>query len=129
MMDVAYQWENLWYAAQKKNWPLAGFYFNETRNHILWTIRIRPVRKDAEGMDVDLKSIFDALDASTFAAVKIAIAQKDSTKFESAYKQALDGCYSCHKASSLPYLRPVMPSGTVGPAEGILDFTPVPEAP
>jgi len=123
MADVGYHWTNLWFAGQQKNWPLAEFYFNETRQHILWTIRIRPIRKDEEQRDVDLKAIFDAVDATTLAAVKIAIAQKDLTKFSKAYKESLEGCYSCHKASSKPYLRPVVPKT---PAQEIIDFAPDP---
>src|SRR5262245_57274200 len=78
MADVGYHWTNLWFAAEQRNWPLAEFYFNESRSHIQWTIFIRPIRKDAENRDVDLKAIFDALDVSSFASVKFAIAQKDS---------------------------------------------------
>src|SRR5262249_24762824 len=53
MSDVGYHWTNLWFACEKKNWPLATFYFDETRQHILWTIRLRPVRKGADGKDVN----------------------------------------------------------------------------
>src|SRR5689334_2149766 len=74
MMDVSFHWTNLWFAAQKRNWPLAQFYFDESRQHIQWTIRIRPIRKDADGKDVDLKGIFDGIDTSSLAAVKEAIA-------------------------------------------------------
>jgi hypothetical protein len=125
MADVGYHWTNLWFAGEQKNWPLAEFYFNETRQHILWTIRIRPIRQDDEKRDVDLKAIFDAVDATTFAAVKIAIAQKDAAKFAKAYKESLEGCYACHKASSKPYLRPVMPKA---PAQEIIGFAPDPAA-
>ena len=109
MADVGYHWANLWFAAEQNNWPLAEFYFNESRQHIQWTIRIRPIRKDLDGRDVDLKAIFDAVDTSTLAAVKAAIAEKDRVKFVGAYKVALDGCYSCHKASGKPFLRPIVP--------------------
>jgi hypothetical protein len=125
MADVGYHWTNLWFAGQEKNWPLAEFYFNETRQHILWTIRIRPIRKDDEQRDVDLKAIFDAVDATTLAGVKIAIAQKDSAKFTKAYTESLEGCWSCHKASSKPYLRPVLPKT---PAQDIISFAPDPAA-
>lgn len=125
MADVGYHWTNLWFAGQEKNWPLAEFYFNETRQHILWTIRIRPIRKDDEQKDVDLKAIFDAVDATTMAGVKIAIAQKDSAKFTKAYTESLEGCWSCHKASSKPYLRPVLPKT---PAQEIISFAPYPAA-
>ena len=121
MADVGYHWANLWFAAEQHNWPLAEFYFNESRQHIQWTIRIRPIRKDLEGRDVDLKTIFDAVDTSTLAAVKLAIAEKDRVKFVSAYKVALDGCYSCHKASGKPFLRPIVPRA---PGQAILDFAP-----
>ena len=123
MADVAYHWTNLWFAAEQKNWPLAEFYFNEARSHMQWTILIRPIRKDDQNRDVDLQAIFDALDASSFAGVKMAIVQKDSQKFPAAYKLALDGCYTCHKTSGKPFLRPIVPSA---PAQGIIDFAPGP---
>jgi hypothetical protein len=121
MADVGFHWTNLWFAGQQKNWPLAQFYFDEARQHIQWTIRIRPIRKDPEGRDVDLPAIFQAVDSTTFAAVKIAIQRQDRAQFESAYRQALDGCYSCHKSSGKPYLRPIVPTA---PAQTIIDFSP-----
>ena len=121
MADVGFHWTNLWFAGRQKNWPLAQFYFDETRQHIQWTILIRPIRKDPEGRDVDLQAIFQAVDSSTFAAVKIAIERKDSAQFETAYKGALDGCYSCHKSSGKPFLRPIVPTA---PAQTIIDFSP-----
>ena len=120
MADVSYQFANLWFAGQQKNWPLATFYFNETRSHILWTIRIRPVRKDDAGKDVDLKAIFDGIDSSSFAALKDAIAQKDSATFAATYKVALESCYACHKASSKPFLRPMIPQT---PPQSIINFS------
>jgi hypothetical protein len=120
MADVGYHWANLWFAAQQKNWPLATFYFDETRSHINWTIRIRPIRKDDAGQPVDLKAIFDGIDSSSFAAVKAAIAQKDSATFSAAYKVALESCYSCHKASSKPYLHPMIPQA---PPQPIINFS------
>lgn len=121
MTDVGYQWTNLWFAAEQKNWPLAEFYLAEARQHIQWTILIRPIRKDAEDRDVDLKAIFDALDVSAFATLKLAIAQKDPARFVSAYKQGLEGCYACHKASGKTFLRPIIPRT---PAQNIIDFAP-----
>jgi len=121
MADVGYHWSNLWFAAQQKNWPLATFYFDETRSHLQWAIRIRPVRKDDAGKQVELQPIFEAIDSSAFAAVKDAIAQKDQTKFTAAYRVALESCYSCHKTSSKPYLRPMIPQA---PPQPIINFSP-----
>src|SRR5438477_13058917 len=40
MKDVGYHFANLWFAGQKKNWPLAKFYLDETRSHLKWAVRI-----------------------------------------------------------------------------------------
>src|SRR5262245_12192841 len=121
MADVAEHWTNLWFAAQKKNWPLAQFFFDEARSHMLWTIRIRPVRKAPDGKAVDLNSIFQAIDTSALAQVKTAIEQKDFAQSAAAYKVALESCYSCHKASGKPYLRPMVPQS---PTQSIINLDP-----
>src|SRR4051812_43050580 len=62
MADVGYHYANLWFAAREGNWPLAEFYAGEVHSHLRWAVRIIPVRKDAAGRDVDIKSIFDAIE-------------------------------------------------------------------
>src|SRR6266496_572438 len=42
MMDVQFHWTNLWFAGRRKNWPLAQYFFNESRGHIQWLIRKSP---------------------------------------------------------------------------------------
>jgi len=42
MKDIAYHVSNLWFAAQAQNWPLAGFYLNETRSHLKWAVSPAP---------------------------------------------------------------------------------------
>src|SRR5215204_7302581 len=81
MADVGYHFANLWFAGEKKNWPLAKFYFDETRAHINWAVRVIPIRKDSEGRDVDMKAIWQAIDSSLFTQIGTAIAQKNSDKF------------------------------------------------
>jgi hypothetical protein len=109
MADVGFHWSNLWFAGQSGNWPLAGYYFSEARNHVRWLTRINPMPKGPDGMPVDVKGIFDGIDTSTFAAVKAAIDKKDGKEFETAYRGALESCYQCHKAVGRPYLRPMIP--------------------
>jgi len=109
MADVGFHWSNLWFAGQSGNWPLAGYYFSEARNHIRWLTRINPMPKGPDGMPVDVKGIFDGIDTSTLAAVKAAIDKKDGKEFETAYRGALESCYQCHKAVGRPYLRPMIP--------------------
>jgi hypothetical protein len=121
MADVGYNWANLWFAAEKKNWPLAQFYFDEAHAHILWTIRIRPVRRNPDGSPVDIKTLFDGIDSGALSAVKEAIAKKDSAQFVTTYKTALEACYACHQASAKPYLRPTIPQA---PPSAIINFDP-----
>ena len=113
MMDVQFHWTNMWFAAQKKNWAFAQYQFNETRGHILWLIRKSPMIRAQDGTDVDIKSIFDAVDTSSLADVKAAIEKKDSARFTAAYKTMLESCYSCHKSVGRPYIRPMVPTGPV----------------
>ena len=110
MMDVQFHWTNLWFAAQKKDWEFAQYQFNEMRGHIQWLMRKSPIIRGQDGTDVDVKSIFDAVDTSSLADVKAAIEKKDSVKFAAAYKTMIESCYSCHKAVGRPYLRPMIPT-------------------
>lgn len=121
MADVGYHWSALWFAAKDKNWPLAKFYFGEARQHIRWTIAIRPVRKGPDGKDVNIKGIYDAIEPSALASVQLAIEDKDTPEFEKTYKEALEACYSCHKAAGLPFLRPMIPTA---PPQTIINYDP-----
>jgi hypothetical protein len=120
MKDVGYHFANLWFAGQKQNWPLAKFYLDETRSHLKWAVRIIPVRKTKAG-DVDLEGIREALDKSLLAKIHQAIEAKNLAAFTDAYKLSMTGCYSCHKASEKPFLRPQIPSQ---PGAPIINFDP-----
>ena len=111
MQDVAINWASLWFAAQRKNWPLARYFYNEARSHIAWTVRINPNDK-VNGEIVDLKSIYDAIDTSSLMMVREAIEKQNSTQFVSAYKTMLESCYSCHKAAGKPMIRPQIPTAS-----------------
>jgi hypothetical protein len=110
MADVGFHWSNLWFAGKAGNWPLANYYYSEARNHIRWLIRINPMPKGPTGELVDLQGIFDGLDTSVLKDVKDVIDKKDGARFEAVYRQALEGCYSCHKSVGRPYLRPQIPA-------------------
>ena len=86
MIDVGYHWANLWFAAEKKNWPLARYFFDEARQSMRWTVLMRPVRQRSNGGTVDVKGIFTAMDMSAFAAVQLAIEDQDEAAFVAAYK-------------------------------------------
>ena len=121
MSDVGYHWAGLWFAAKEKNWPLAQFFFDEARQHVAWTVAIRPVRDLPSGGTVDISALFRAIDVSAFTVVRQAIDNKNTPQFESAYKSALESCYMCHKAAGKPYLRPTIPSA---PPQTIINYDP-----
>jgi hypothetical protein len=120
MMDVDYHFSNLWFAGQGKNWPLAQFYLNETRSHLRWAVRIIPVRR-IPGGEVDLRGLLEAVDSTGLAEIGKAIAGRSSEGFTRAYRQTLEGCYSCHRAADKPYLRPRIPDQ---PESRIINFDP-----
>jgi hypothetical protein len=120
MMDVAYHFTNLWFAGAHENWPLAQFYFNETRSHIRWAIRIVPVRKTGAG-EVRLEEIFTPFDSSMLAQIQKTITAKDGKGFKVAYQGALGGCNGCHAASDKPFLHVKIPDQ---PEARIIDFDP-----
>ena len=114
MMDVQWHWTNLWWAGKKRNWPLAQYYFNESRGHIQQLVRKNPtIRNNAEQKDVDLVGIFDGIDTSSLAMVKDAIEKKDGVMFEKNYRIMLESCYACHKSVGRPYIRPQIPTAQV----------------
>jgi hypothetical protein len=120
MQDVSYHYTNLWFAGQNANWGLAQFYLNETRSHIGWAVRIIPKRKVSTG-EVDLEGIRQAFDSGYLTGVQQAIDTKSTARFAEAYKSTLVGCYSCHKASEKPFLRPQVP---MRPEAQIVNFDP-----
>ena len=121
MMDVQFHWTNLWFAAQKKDWAFAQYQFNEMRGHIIWLTRKAPIIRAQDGTDVDIKSIFDAVDTSSLADVKAAIEKKDGVRFVTTYKTMIESCYSCHKAVGRPYLKPMIPTA---PAMTVINLDP-----
>ena len=120
MADVGYHFANLWFAGEKKNWPLAKFYLDETRSHLKWAVRIIPVRKTRAG-DLELKGILDAIDNTFLSEIDNSIENKNVEKFTGAYRQTIEGCYACHKAAEKPYLRPQIPQA---PPQSIINFDP-----
>src|SRR3954463_7811825 len=99
MMDVQFHWTNLYFAGRKKNWPLAQYYFNESRGHIQQLVRKNPtIRNQVDNTDVELQGIFDGIDTSSLAMVKDSIAKNDGLGFEKNYRLMLESCYSCHKS-------------------------------
>jgi hypothetical protein len=120
MTQVAYNFNNLWFAAQAENWPLAQFYLNETRVRLRWAIRVTPVRRIAAG-DLELTPIATALETTQLAAVEQAIEARDNAGFVAGYTTLMHGCQGCHEASEKPFLQLQIPTT---PAEAMIRFSP-----
>lgn len=121
MMDVDYQFSNLWFAAANENWPLAEFYLNETRSHLAWAVRLRPVRRLSSGGEFDLRPMLQAVEGTALVVLRAAVEKRDRTGFEQAYRQTMDACFGCHQAAEKPYLRPHVPDA---PSSRMIDFRP-----
>jgi hypothetical protein len=121
MVSVAYHFNNLWFAGQHGNWPLAQFYWNEVRAHLRWAVRVIPVRKDNAGQDIELAKILEAMENSPLAELQEAIHAEDRNQFVKSYRFSLETCYACHKAADKPFLRPQIPTH---PADPTINFDP-----
>ena len=120
MTQVAYNFSNLWFAAHAENWPLAQFYFNETRVRLRWALRVTPVRKISTG-DLELQPFLDALEKDPLAKLGEAVAAKNVAQLEGAYRATLESCHACHAASEKAYLELQVPAA---PAEPLIRFAP-----
>lgn len=120
MTQVAYNFNNLWFAAHAENWPLAQFYFNETRVRLRWALRITPARKISTG-DLELQPFLDALEKDPLAKLGEAVAAKNVAQLEGAYLATLESCHACHAASEKGYLELQVPGA---PAEPLIRFAP-----
>jgi hypothetical protein len=120
MTQVAYNFNNLWFAAQAGNWPLARFYLNETKVRLRWAMRVTPVRKIASG-DIELTPLATALETTQIAALEQAVMDQDSAGFVAGYTALMHGCQGCHEAVEKPFLQLQIPTL---PAEAMIRFTP-----
>ncbi len=121
MADVDYHFSSLWFAARNANWPLAEFYLGETRSHLTWAVRVRPVRKLSSGAELELPPILLAVLSGGIAELKAAIDKHDAHAFEAAYRGMMGQCYGCHVAAEKPYLRLHIPQA---PGARMIDLRP-----
>jgi hypothetical protein len=120
MQDAGYHFENLWFAGDKQNWPLASYYLRKTRSYLELAVRIKTVRKTQAG-DVNLNGILDAVNNGLLAQVDQAITNKDIAAFRTAYRQTIEGCNACHTACERSYIRLQVPNA---PSTTIIHFDP-----
>jgi hypothetical protein len=61
MMQVAYNFNMLWFAARARNWPLAQFYYGDARGRLRLALRVQSVRRISTG-DLDLLPLLEGLE-------------------------------------------------------------------
>jgi hypothetical protein len=120
MTQVAYNFNNLWFAVQAENWPLAKFYTNETKVRLRWAMRITPVRKISTG-NIELTPIATALETGPLATVEQSITAQDKSAFVTSYTNLMHACQGCHESAERPFLQLQIPTM---PAEAMIKFAP-----
>jgi hypothetical protein len=120
MTHVAYHFTNLWFAAERQNWPLAEYYLGEVRSNLKWAVRVRPVRPGPSG-EVNVAGIAEAVDNTELTELQKAIHGKQPKAFVRAYDETLMACAACHQAIGKPYLRPQRPGS---PETQVINFDP-----
>jgi len=120
MQDAGYHFENLWFAGDKQNWPLASYYLRKTQSYLELAVWIKPVRKTQAG-EVDLRGILDAVNNGLLAHLDQAITNNDVAAFRAAFRQTIEGCNACHTACERSYIRLQVPNA---PDTTIIHFDP-----
>ena len=109
MSQLGYYFSNLWFAIEAENWPLADFYLHECRETLEWAVRIKPIREDSSGKEVNIAGIAEAVDNTQFTQMDEAIRAKDKAGSIAVYRDTMVTCDSCHMASDKPFLRARIP--------------------
>ncbi len=113
MTQVAYNFNNLWFAAHAGNWPLAQFYFGDARAGCAGPCASRPCARSRRATSSSSRSS-TALEKTQLAKLGETIMAKDVKQFEAAYRATLEGCHACHTASEKPYLAVAGADGSGG---------------
>lgn len=109
MNEAATAYGRLWFAGQKRNWPLAEYYWTRTRDALRRAIRSQPVRKDSSGADVSLIETIASLEKETLEDLRRTLVDQSADRFRPAYAKMLDRCQACHRSAGRPYLRLQIP--------------------
>ena len=78
------------------------------------------------GNEIKLGEILQGFENGPLRQLHEAIAAHDKSAFDTTYRTCVETCYSCHKASDKPFIRPQMPTQPESP---MINFDPNAEWP
>jgi hypothetical protein len=90
MIEYADRYSRLYYAAKAGNWDMAKYQLDE----------MTEIQEVGETTRPGRAPMLKAFESGFLAPLDKAIAAKDATAFDTAYKATADGCNGCHAASS-----------------------------
>jgi hypothetical protein len=106
----------LWYAGEKKNWPLADYQLGEIKEIMSDVQDVVPTFKN-----LPLADMLDAVITGEIATMEKAIAAKDAKAFASGYDKLTQACNNCHQATGNGFVVIQRPAGPAFPNQ---DFRP-----
>jgi hypothetical protein len=89
----------LWYAAQARNWELAGYQLGEIKEIMGDLQELYPKFKD-----LPLADMFDKVITSEIADLEKALDKKDVKAFDGGYTKLSEACNSCHQATGMGFV-------------------------
>lgn len=108
----------LWLAAQAGNWALANYEVDELEEGFQDAVGVHPTHKDAP---VSIAQAMPAMTAGPIAALRAAIAARDSDQFSQAFNALTDACNACHRATDFAFNVVTVPHASSFPNQ---DFSP-----
>lgn len=108
----------LWLAAQAGNWALADYEVDELEEGFQDAVAFHPTHKDAP---VSIAQAMPAMTAGPIAALRAAIAARDSEQFAQAFDALTESCNACHRATDFAFNVVTVPRASSFPNQ---DFSP-----
>jgi hypothetical protein len=109
MREVGDRFQNMYFAAEKKNWGLA-FYMSKYMNGAMTPAKVTKPKEYA-----DWKAFYDV----KFAPINKAIEAEDFAAFQKEYTAIIKTCNECHKDMGYGFIKVVKLSA---PADGGMDY-------
>lgn len=109
MREYGGRFADMYFAAKGGNWALAAY-----QDHYM-RAALKPVRLTKPGSS----ALIDNFNETYLDPIVKAISQKDFQEFAEKYKDAIDGCNTCHEALGYPFVKVKAPTE---PAQKTIDY-------